>query len=408
MSQLNINFQLHKGQREAHLSKARYKVLGCGRRWGKTHFAWIQLLLYMLKNPSCLVWWVAPYYKELVPATRKVRELTPNSLIAKKIEQQEVIRYIRLTNGSECWFHSADREDSLRGSGLHGLVIDEAPTMRRSRWDNELRPSLTDFKGWVIFIGTPKGHNWFHEFYVKGQDKLNKDYDSWNYPTKTNPCLDHQEIEDAKKDLPELVFRQEYLAEFLEDIGAVFRNVRAHIKKIATIPQKDHRYVVGADLAKYEDFTVLTALDVASGELHGFERFSQLDWVFQRRRIVEFCKRYNNARLLIDSSGVGDPIYDELRRHKINITGYKFTSSTKADLIENLSLMLDNNQLSYPDIPELINELRIFGYKRTPAGNIQYQAPETMHDDCVISLALAAWQIRRPSKIDVGRGKVPW
>jgi hypothetical protein len=93
---------------------------------------------------------------------------------------------------------------------------------------------------------------------------------------------------------------------------------------------------------------------------------------------------------------VGDPIYDELQRHTLSVQGYKFTSATKSDLIENLSVMLDDDQLSYPNIPTLLNELKMFGYEVTPSGVTRYRAYEGYHDDCVIALALAAWQQRRP------------
>lgn len=119
-----------------------------------------------------------------------------------------------------------------------------------------------------------------------------------------------------------------------------------------------------------------------------------LDWVFQRKRIVQLCQQYNGARLLIDSTGVGDPVCDELQRENVRVDGYEFTNSSKKDLIENLSMMIENQQLAIPNIPELINELKLYGYKTSPSGNAQYGAPEGYHNDCVIALALAAWQLK--------------
>ena len=159
---------------------------------------------------------------------------------------------------------------------------------------------------------------------------------------------------------------------------------------------------MGGDLAKLEDFTVL-AFWIMDGHLCAFDRFNQIDWVFQRKRIVQLAQQYN-ARLLIDSSGVGDPVCDELHRENVRVEGYKFTNATKKDLIENLSMMIENEQISTPNIPELINELKLYGYKTTPSGNVQYGAPEGYHDDCVIALALAAWQLKHipPPGIGVG------
>jgi hypothetical protein len=106
--------------------------------------------------------------------------------------------------------------------------------------------------------------------------------------------------------------------------------------------------------------------------------------------------------LLIDGSGLGDPVYDELRRENIQIQNYNFTNASKKDLIENLSMMIENEQISIPNIPELINELKLYGYKTTRNGNIQYGAPEGYHDDCVIALALAAWQLKQVPPPGIG------
>ena len=104
------------------------------------------------------------------------------------------------------------------------------------------------------------------------------------------------------------------------------------------------------------------------------------------------------------AAGIGDPICDELQRENVEVDGYKFTNTTKKDLIENLSIMIENQQITIPPIPELINELKLYGYKTTPSGNVQYGAPDGYHDDCVIALALAAWQSKRsaPPGIFVG------
>jgi phage terminase large subunit-like protein len=149
------------------------------------------------------------------------------------------------------------------------------------------------------------------------------------------------------------------------------------------------------DLAKHVDFTVIIVLD-QNGHLCYFDRFSQIDWTFQEKRIVEVAKKYNNARILVDSSGVGDPIYENLRRAGVQVEGYKFTNASKKDLIENLSIAIENKTISYPDIPVLLSELGLFGYKISQAGITTYNAPDGYHDDSVIALALACWYQNKP------------
>jgi len=230
--------------------------------------------------------------------------------------------------------------------------------------------------------------------WTRGQDEEQTDYKSWTFPSVNNPYLDPDEIAEFARDMPDMAYRQEIMGEFLPDWGAVFRNVETCVSGVLEEAKTDKRYVVGADLAKHTDFTVCIVLD-ENGHVCAFDRFSQLDWVFQRKRIVNLTNLYS-ARLLVDSTGVGDPVYDELRRENVRVEGYKFTSASKKDLIENLSIMLENNQISYPDIPELVNELKIFGYTVGSTGLVRYGAPEGYHDDCVISLALAAWMVKRP------------
>lgn len=378
----------------------------------------------MLSNPECLVWWVAPYYKELIPATKKVRDLTPNSLIEKKLESSEVIKFIRLTNGSECFFHSADKEDTLRGSGLHGVVIDEAGSMKRTRVTEELLPSLIDYHGWMLAIGTPKGANWFDENYQKGQDPKNTEYKSWMFGSYGNSkeqggFLNKNDIDFIASQLPELSKRQEIFGETLVGEGVVFRHITDRIRNNIKPYQLGETVVVGSDLAKHVDFYCNIGLRL-NGDVVAFERYNKLDWVLMRQRSIGFCQRLGDAYLLIDSTGVGDPVYDELTREYRNVQGYKLTNPTKKALIENLSIMLDNDQIHFPGNPEtkefdsnlgldfnvLKNELESFTYELQPSGLISYGAPEGLHDDCVIALALAAWQLKSVSNVDFSFGKL--
>jgi hypothetical protein len=366
----------------------------------------------MLKNPNCLLWWVAPIYKELAAATRTVRKVTPKDWISKKLVNNETIRYIRLFNGSECFFHSADREDTLRGSGLHGLVIDEAPILKKNRWEAELKPSLIDYNGWALFIGTPKGKTWFTHSFLRGLDPSQTDYQSWQISSYANSIeqggfLPKSNIDAIANDMSELLRRQEILAETLKGEGVVFRNINRQIRNDIKPYSSGERVFVGCDIAKTQDYTVLVALR-ENGEIIGFDRFNKIDWSFQRKRIISFCKQFRSAYMLIDSTGVGDPIYDELKREYSKVQGYKFTNQTKKELIENLSIMMDNKEIWFPgnpatkefryDLKPLQSELESFTYDLLPSGLIRYNAPEGLHDDCVIGLALAALEIKKAPK----------
>jgi hypothetical protein len=388
-----IKFKRHEGQTLFHSSIARFRLLACGRRWGKTKVGAVEFLLMLFTCPEGSVGYcVAPTFAHTRKQWKEIKYYCPKELITNINLSAHVIT---LLGNRDIYFKSADGADSMRGDAVAVLWMDEGAQIQEDRWTLELRPSLMDTHGKAIFTGTPAGKNWYFQLYTRGQDPAQSDYKSFAFSSYTNPYLDPKEIDEFKRDMPELAYRQEILAEFLDEVGSVFRGVKACISGSPEEPQPNKKYVVGVDLARTVDFTVIVVMDT-DGHVCYFDRTSQLDWPFQEKRIVSVCQRYNNARCLIDSSGVGDPVYSNLRRQNIQVEGYKFTNASKSDLIEHLSMAIENRTISYPDIPVLLSELGLFGYKQDKGGLIHYNAPEGYHDDCVIALALAAWYQNKP------------
>lgn len=342
-------------------------------------------------GPEAVGFCVAPTFWHTQKQWKEFLRYCPREIIVD-INRSE--HKITLLGKREVWFRSADNPDSLRSEGIDVLWMDEGGQIKEDAWTMALRPALMDKKGIAFFTGTPKGKNWYFQLWTRGQDREQTDYESWAFPSINNPYIDPKEVDSFARDMPEMAYKQEIMAEFVDDVGSVFRKVDGCIAGQLEEPVWSKAYYMGVDLAKHMDFTVLSVLD-NEGHLCAFDRFNQIDWVFQRKRIVNLAERYK-AEVLIDSTGVGDPIYDELRRMNLHVMGYKFTNASKKDLIENLSIRIENQEVSYPEIPILINELKLFGYTVSPSGIISYGAPEGYHDDCVISLALAAWQVSKP------------
>jgi len=377
----------HQGQKLFHDSKARFRILACGRRWGKTlacvnetaHIAW--------QNPGTLTWWTAPSYSQARIAFDEFHKNLPGA-----IERAlSTTLTIKLINGSTVAFKSAEVPDNLRGVGLKFLVLDEAARIRPQAWHEVLRPTLTDSASRAVFISTPAGRNWFYDIFVRGEDPQETDYESWRFPTSSNPFISKADIEAARATCPDRVFAQEYEAKFLEGDATVFRNVRALVRGGLRNPDADDRCVMGVDLGKLRDYTVCAVIETRSMQLIGFDRFGSTDWTVQQRRIADMARKFN-AKVLIDSTGLGDPVYDWLRAGGLRIMGYRFTTDSKRRLVENLILTFDRGAIRLPNIPELLNELEAFEQKITPSGAVVYSAPESAHDDCVIALALAVWQ----------------
>lgn len=346
-----------------------------------------------LLNDKSINWYLAPYYNQAkMIAWKMLLDKVPEGMIVKK---NEVELSIQLENGSEICLKGADNENSLRGVGLHFVVLDEFAFMKPNVWSEIIRPMLTDKGGRALFIGTPRGKNQFYQFYVKGQNKEDG-FESWRFRTIDNTAVENisRDVEEARATLPENTFKQEYDAEFLENEGSIFKGIGRCIAGELEEPRYEHSYVLGVDLAKYADFTVLTMIDLSTKQVIAWQRINEVSWALQKQKIVALVRKYNNAMAVIDSTGVGDPIEEDLKNLGINVQGFKFTSQSKQELIEGLQVAIESRLVTFPRIPQLIQELELFEYTLTPSGNYKMGAPSGFHDDCVISLGLAVYGMK--------------
>lgn len=387
-------FVPRESQRLVFASPARFLVLDAGRRFGKSLTGLNWLLAGACEMPG-ESWYVSPIYGQGKMAFRTFLSAAHKGRAEgafKNVSHSEM--RIEFVNGAAMTFKSADNPDNLRGEGLHRVVVDEAARVRREVWEAILRPAVSDTQGRVLFISTPKGKNWFYELYTRGRDPLQPAFESWKFPSSDNPKMTPEDLLQARQSLPVDVFNQEYLAEFLENSAGVFRNIGECIGSVREEPLPGKEYYAGLDLARLTDFTVLTILDGAGRQVY-FDRFNLLDWTVQKERIIPVIRRYK-AKLNVDATGVGDPIYEDLRRAGLNVQGYKFTAESKKKLIETLMIGFDQKKPCLLREPVQTNELDIFEYAIGSSGMVHYAAPEGYHDDCVISLALAYWLIGGP------------
>lgn len=383
---IDLNIELSKWQRKVFdvLNLFRFIIISAGRQSGKTFFCVFIIILKALLNPGWICWWVAPTYPISRIAMRRVVKFLADSKMPYSLNKSEL--RIEFANGSTIWFKSADNEDGLRGETVSFLVIDEMGFIKHDTWTFALRGTITATQAQVIFIGTPKGRNLFYQLYCKGQDKEDKDYTSFQFTSQESPFFSEEEWVEVQR-LPQRVFEQEYLAQFLDDGGEVFRNVRDCINGDLQKAHHKKYYYAGVDLAKSYDYTVVCILD-QDGHLVAFDRFNDISWNIQKDRITKLCKEYN-AVICMDSTGLGDPLVEDLQFAGFPVEGFKFTNTTKRQIIENLAMGIERQEVTFPEIPELINELNIFTFEQLPSGMIRYAAPSGMHDDIVISLALA-------------------
>jgi phage terminase large subunit-like protein len=303
-------------------------------------------------------------------------------------EIRKVDRQVILPGGGEVTVRSADNPDSLRGEGLDFVVLDECAFMLETAWNEALRPALADRKGRALFISTPKGRNWFWRIWQRAASD-GGEWHGWQFTSYDNPFIADSEIDAAKAMLPDRIFRQEFMAEFIDDAGGVFRRVM----DAATAQQQDdptpgHSYVFGVDWGKHNDFTVITVLDLTDKSLVYFDRFNQIDYVLQAGRLKALAGRFKPTTVVAESNSIGDPVIEQLRRDGLPVTAFNTTSATKTAAIDALALAFEQGSIRILNDPILIGELQAYEMERLPSGQLRYNAPAGMHDDCVMSLAI--------------------
>jgi hypothetical protein len=391
--------RLHPGQSRIKAEARRFNVLACGRRYGKTTLGQDVLVGPALQGYP--VAWFSPTYKMLTEVWREVRHvLYP---VTKRISEQE--HRLELVTGGVVDMWSLDAADTVRGRKYKRVAVDEAAMDPRllASWQNIVRPTLTDYAGDAWFFSTPKGLNGFYTLYQLGQDDQQPDWISWQSPTADNPFISAAEIEAARRELPEEVFAQEYLAQFLEDGAGVFRRVLEAATTTPQAPQDGHVYAMGCDWGAVRDFTVLSVIDATTRQQVALERFNQIDFDVQLDRLQVLYDRYRPQQILAEKNGIGLPVLQRLQRMGLPVYAWDATNASKAAVVQTLALAFEKGELSIlndrtPAGKAQLGELLAYGAERLPSGLIRYGAPEGMHDDTVIALALAWALAARPAR----------
>ena len=316
-----------------------------------------------------------------------VRTFSP--ILSRRNIQERRLEFI---TGGLLEFWSLDNPDVARGRKYRRIIIDEAAMVPSLMdvWQYALRPTLADYRGDAWFLSTPKGRNGFWQMWQWGQDATMPEWASWQMPSSVNPLLAPSELDEMRRTMPERTYRQEIEAAFVEDGGGVFRRVQeAATADKQAVRRGDRTYVAGLDWALSYDFTVLTIIDANTREVVCLDRYNGVDYSLQRQRIKAACDRFGVAGVIAESNAMGKPNNDELRRMGLPVRDFTTTNATKADIIESLAAAFEQGNIRILDDPTLIAELQAYEVDRLPSGMVRYSAPDGLHDDMVMSLALA-------------------
>lgn len=378
----------------------RFKVIVWHRRARKTTTAIIEEVKQAQMRVGAY-WHVFPTYAEAKDAVWRdpsmLFNIIPKDFIEKKNEQ-ELIVYFK--NGSYLQLKGADAPERLLGAGPVGVVLDEYAMMKRETWDRVVQPILRQNGGWCWFISTPKGKNALWELYQ--QAKANPvEWATYWLSAETSHIIAPDQLEAARLSMPEALYNQEMLCAWLEGEGSVFRGVRDVLHAKPEPPKTGHFYVMGVDLAKVKDYTVITIYDTDTNHQVYQDRFNKLEYPFQKMKIIKTAQHYNNSLCMVDATGIGDPIVDDLIRAGVIVEPIKITEPLKKEMIEKLSIWIEQKKIQMINLEQTAFEFENFAYAMGPTGRIRYGAPNGLHDDIVISHALAVYKLNAVYKRNI-------
>jgi hypothetical protein len=385
----------HDGQKEILASSARFRTLAAGRRFGKSMIAAHEVVRHAALKPDQMIWVIANTWKNTSRTYREIVRQLPPSLLAKPAPTYtSTTKILQLKNGTMIEFYSGGSPDSMAGEGVDFVVVDEAALIPDNVWQQIIRPTLMDTKGEALIISTPRGHNWFWKMWKLGQENK-RGYASWRFPQTDNPYVQAEETAAAKEELPSIIFQQEIMAEFLAAGASIFGiGLERDGAIIDEIVEPRGNVFVGIDLAKKQDFTVITADREEDGLPCYFERFQDMDWPTQQQRIayavqeLEESPGVEGVTALIDSTGLGDVVYDNLIAAGVDVTPIDFNGGRKEQMARLLAADMEHGRARI--LSDMQEEFSSYEFTLTPNGHYKFEAA-TGHDDMVSAKMLAHW-----------------
>jgi hypothetical protein len=396
LEQLSPHWRPHPGQREFLQSGSKFKVLACGRRWGKTDACAVEVLAALDQPSPTRHLILAPTADQASLLFGRVEELASGLGWPIKVRRTP---HPRLELGPHrLQARSAHVPRSLRGLEATHIVIDEAAFLPEEVVTEIALPMLAATQGRITLISTPRGRNHFWRFFRMGE---RGEHGIWSRqaPSCENPMIPESFLAIQRELISGRAYRVEYEAAFEDQEGRVFRQEAIEQALVADLiePAEGHA-CIGIDWARYGDATALAVVKgsrdaAALIELH---QWQGLAWAEQIRRAEDVIRAWPGAKVLCDATGVGDPVLEALRASLPDrrLDGFTFTAASKSELVDGLAWQIERRALAMAPHPELIRELEHFEASLRPSGSLALEG-RGFHDDLVMALALAVRQLPR-------------
>ena len=383
---------LHPKQKEIfnsiNKSNAKYFIINASRQSGKSFLLAEFVRYFALNEPDIILLYVTPSYGLSDIFFNNIYESLKDIPVIKSINRSKLT--LKFINGSSIIFKSAERYDNIRGGSYDYVLLDEFSFFKYGAFD-AIKPTIAaKINAKVIIASTPKGKNLFYDMAMLGQSE-NKRYEYYFMHYSHNPLYDIEEVKDARKVLPEDVFKTEYEAEFIDNGGTVFKDITdVQIVTKWADPLPNTKYFAGLDIGK-KDSTVLTIMD-KDGKVVYIHRVNNMSYNKIIDSLLVVLNKYNPL-VYVEVNSVGDVVFDMLQMKYKSLVTWTNTNKVKTDMIEMLILEMSNRTISLPTeelSPQLDFEMKVFTYEYNPKNRtIRYAATPPHNDDMVISLALA-------------------
>ena len=286
-----------------------------------------QVLYWFFNVPNCKIGWVSPIYKQSKKVFKDIENAFAENPHVFKSKNGTELTFTSHKN-STIEFFSAERYDNIRGFTFDYLVCDEFAFMDNEAWTEVLRATVLVRGKKVLLISTPKGKNHFHQIF--NLENQNSQYKSFQMTSYDNPLINPTEIDDARSTLPDHVFRQEYMAEFVDGGAGLFNDLT-----LITKSERTNRMYAGLDIGRADDYTVLSVFN-ETGEMHYIERWNKDTWSNIIGKVIARINEFS-CSTFVEVNGIGDPIFEQLR-DRVNDSGliipFVTTSKSKQDIIE--------------------------------------------------------------------------
>lgn len=377
--------ELTKAQEIVARDTHRFRVLCMGRRFGKTTLAIEEMIGKALSKSGTRVAYIAPTYqqaRDIAWEQLKTRVLP----IVINVNESRLEIKVKSQEGGESLivFKGWESIESLRGQFYDFIVIDEVAMMRNFwiGWEEVIRPTLTDRKGEVMFISTPKGFNHFYDLY-KMEEQHRDTYKSFHFTSFDNPHIPHEELEEAKKELPENKFAQEYLASFRKSEGLVYKEFDRvkHLYNSEDIRTTlTQRIILGVDFG----YTNPTCVLVIQKDNEG-NYWIDDEWYRTGKtniEIIEYCKSKKPNYIYADPAEP-DRI-EEMKRHKLYVKDVDKDVSSGIDRVR--ALFKENKITVNRRCVNLISELESYSYPDKKPDRNEQENPIKENDHCVDAL----------------------